>query len=758
MNVGQLGILIAFFAALGAAITYYRQGARQLTQRRGKGEALVSSLLPERLFWAMTAAGLVASVGLLYGFLNHQFQYSYVARYSSRSLPLVYLISAFWAGQEGTFLLWAVLVNGMGLVFSRRLKHDRYAMAIISGFSGFLYLLLIVKSPFELLTPVPADGAGLNPLLQDPWMAAHPPMLFIGYAATVFPFALVISALARRNYENWFSSGFVWTLFAALMLGAGIIIGGFWAYEVLGWGGYWGWDPVENSSLVPWIVLLALIHGLLVQRTKNSLVRTNIFLAILSFLLVLYATLLTRSGVLADFSVHSFVDLGINNYLVAMMVLSSLLGFGLFAKRYKEIRSQSVDTSTLNREVVVLLSIVALLASALFTFIGMSSPILTGLVGNASQVDVSFYEKVNLPLAIFMMLLLGIAPFLGWMEEATSGLMRRLSLPLMLTGLSAIIAYVAGVDTLVLLIFVAMAAFGLVSNVIVAFRQYKSGWTTLGGPMAHAGVALLFLGIVGSGSFDESQQLLLQPGVPQSAYGYQFVFRGATKIPDQKDQMNIEVSDGRTTRVATPRLYYSPYNRAMMREPAIVILPLKDLYLSPLELRSAEAEHGHPMLELTRGETKEFAGYRVTFVQFEVGQHGEMLDLPNGRSNEGTMTVGAVLDIDAQNRKHRVIPYLSFTDQGERKLQAADLPAFQNPTKGVTRPSVTLKAVNVDAKKILLEFHGFDDHSQGSSSPALLLEVSTKPLMMVVWTGVVLIIAGTAVAFKRRIAEHGSSR
>jgi cytochrome c-type biogenesis protein CcmF len=746
MNVGQFSIFISFFAALGATVAYYRQGAQQLGQRRGKEEKPPASA--RRFYWAMTIAGLVASVVLFYGFLAHQFQYSYVARYSSRSLPLMYLISAFWAGQEGTFLLWAVLVNIMGVVFSRRLRNEGYAMAVVSGFSAFLYLLLIVKSPFAMLMPVPLDGSGLNPLLQDPWMAIHPPILFVGYAATVFPFALVVSALIRRNYEHWFASGFAWTLFASLALGAGIIIGGFWAYEVLGWGGYWGWDPVENSSLVPWLVLLALTHGLLVQRQKRSLIRTNIFLAVLSFLLVLYATFLTRSGVLADFSVHSFVDLGINNYLIAMMVLSAVVGFGLFARRFKEIRSQAIDTSSFNREVVVLLSIVALLTAALFTFVGMSSPILTGLFGKPSQVDTPFYNKVNLPVAIVMGLLLGIAPFLGWTEEKKPGLLKRLSLPLMLTGLSIVIAYVAGVDTAVLLMFVAMAVFGLVSNVIIAFRTYRSGWMTLGGPVAHIGVGLLLLGIIGSGSFDESTQLLLQPGIPQSAYGHQFVFRGSIQRPNQKDEMNIEVSDGRTTRLATPKLYYSQYNRAMMREPDIMILPLKDLYLSPLELRSTEAEHHHPMLELTKGETKEFEGYSVTFVRFDVEQHGET----------GGMAVGAVLDVKFHEKNHEIIPYLSFTEQGERKLQPADLPAFQNPTKGVAKPSVTLNGVNVDAKKVLLEFHGFNDHSQVSTSQALLLEVSTKPLMMVVWTGVVLIIGGTAIAFRRRITNNGFTK
>jgi cytochrome c-type biogenesis protein CcmF len=738
MNIGQFSIFVAFIAALGSTIAFYREGTNQRVRK-------AKSILPSasRLYWAMTAFGLLASVILLYDLLGHQFQYSYVARYSSRSLPFAYLISAFWAGQEGTFLLWAVLVSVMGVVFLRRAREDVFAMSVVSAYSAFLYLLLIIKSPFEMLLPVPADGAGLNPLLQDPWMAIHPPILFVGYAATAFPFAMVISALVRRNYSRWLESGFAWTLFSSLTLGAGIIIGGFWAYEVLGWGGYWGWDPVENSSLVPWLVLLALTHGLLVQKSKNAFGRLNIFLAIITFILVLYATFLTRSGVLADFSVHSFVDLGINNYLVASMLVSAVIGFGLFATRFREIRSNPIETSTLNREVALLLTIVVLLSAALFTFVGMSSPIITGFLGKASQVDTPFYDKVNLPVAIAMALLLGITPFLGWAQEQKSGIMKRLSMSLIITGLGVAITFVAGVDSLTLMVLVASAIFGLVSNVIIAFRQYRSGWSTLGGPVAHIGATLLLIGIVGSGSFDDSTQLMLQPNIPQSAFGFEFTFKGVKQSPN-KDEMLVEVSDGRTTRLATPKLYFSEYNRSMMREPDITILPLRDLYLSPLELRSG-AEHHHPMLQLAKGETKELEGYTVTFIRFDVGQHGDM----------GLQGVGAVLDVRYRDKSHEVVPYLSINEKGERDFRPADLPAPQNPTKGVARPYVTLNGLNVEAKAVVLEFHGFDDHGQIAATEALLLEVSTKPLMMVVWTGVVLIMGGTLLALRRRLAENG---
>ena len=590
MNIGQSVIWIAFFASLGAAFTFFRQGKNNGVHGNNVSPRKVK--LPSTLFAAGLAAGLLASILLVDFFITHQFQYSYVAKYSAFTQPMAYLISAFWAGQEGTFLLWAVVTSIMGIVFLKKSgQQDGYAMSVISMYIAFLYLLILVKSPFETSAAVPADGSGMNPLLEDPWMVIHPPILFIGYAATIFPFALVISGLLRRNYDHWIAVGFPWTLFAASTLGAGIIIGGFWAYEVLGWGGYWGWDPVENSSLVPWLTLLALIHGLLVQKSKGSLARTNLFLAIMTFLFVLYATFLTRSGVLADFSVHSFVDLGINNYLIGVMVAAAALGFGLFAIRFREIKSPKIDLLGVNRELALVLSLVVISAGALFTFVGMSSPILTGLFGKASQVDTSFYNKVNLPVAICIATLLGITPFLGWVEEKKFAFVKRLSMPLALTLLSCVIASVAGVNTTTLMLFVGTASFGLISNVIVAFRQYRSGWANLGGPVAHIGVALLLIGIVGSGKFDGTKQLVLRQGEPQDAYGHQLRFAGIDEIPGQKPVVKIEVSDGNNTYLATPKLYYSETNQAMMREPDIKVYPLSDLYISPIELKTPESAH-----------------------------------------------------------------------------------------------------------------------------------------------------------------------
>jgi len=744
MNPGQVTILITLVASLAAAWFFFTGHARHNPKNRpprerrsggGPGPAV-------KLFYIATASLIVSSVLLYYLLLTHSFQYSYVAHYSSRSLPMLYLISSFWAGQEGTFLLWALMVALMGLVLIKKQGIvSGYAPGLVSLFIAFMHLLMMVKSPFETTPVAPADGAGMNPLLQDPWMAIHPPILFVGYAASIFPFALAMAGLATRRYDGWKSYGFRWTLFSATTLGAGIIIGGFWAYEVLGWGGYWGWDPVENSSLVPWLILLALVHGMVVEKGKGALKRTNIFLATIAFLLVLYATFLTRSGVLADFSVHSFVDLGINNYLVAVMLATGLFGFGLFARRFREIESPPIDHRNFNREIFLVLSIFALSAAAAFTFVGMSSPIFTGVFGPASQVDISFYNRVNLPVAMVIALLLGVTPFLGWTGEKSGPLARRLSLPLGLTVLAGIIAFVAGVTSPVMLLFTALAAFALISNAIIAFRQYRSGLLGLGGPVAHIGAALLLLGIVGSGNFTESKKILLKQGQPQSVFGYDITFRGMREMPDSKDAVTLEVSDGVSKFEASPRLYYSEYNKGVMREPHIRVLPLKDLYLSPLEIQGSGGEHHHPSLELTMGEKKEIGGYEIEFQKFDMGQHTET----------GAMMVGAILNVPVNGQDHRIVPAISFDRNGARETVPADLPARVNPLKGTVQPQVILSAMQVEGKKILLELHGLEGDEASGRTEALLLDVSMIPMMMVLWTGVVLIIGGSLLAFLKRL-------
>ena len=303
-----------------------------------KKENLIYKKIARLSYIGFAVFSTFASFLLMYFILTHDFRFKYIILNSSSDLQLSYLISSFWAGQEGSFLLWILLGAWLGLVLLYKLRHtEPHVMVLYNLPHIFLSILLIKQSPFATVINVPNDGMGMNMLLQDPWMVIHPPIVFLGYAAFTIPFAFAMSSLWRREYNDWIKQGLPWALFAFVTLGAGIIIGGVWSYRVLGWGGYWGWDPVENASLLPWLTGIALLHGLILQKSTGRLAKTNYFLAAISFVLIIYSTFLTRSGVLANFSVHTFGDLGITGWLVFFMFAFLFISGYLIISRSKEI-------------------------------------------------------------------------------------------------------------------------------------------------------------------------------------------------------------------------------------------------------------------------------------------------------------------------------------------------------------------------------------------------------------------------------------
>jgi len=371
----------------------------------------------------------IASIYLLLLILNHDFTYSYVAQYSSRDLSLEYLISSFWAGQEGSFLLWVLLGSWLGLLlmFKAR-KMEQNVMLIYNLNNIFLTILLIKQSPFNRLLFSPPDGQGLNMLLQDPWMVIHPPIVFLGYAAFAVPFAYAVTAMWKREYDAWIKPTMPWTLFAFVTLGAGIIIGGYWSYKVLGWGGYWAWDPVENASLLPWLLIIALMHGMVLQNKRKKLYKTNLILAVFSFILIIYCTFLTRSGVLADFSVHSFMDLGITGWLVFFMLAFLTISLGLFFLRLNDmpLSKKGNNINFFSREFGLISAIILLCVSTILIGLGTSAPLITRLLEKASKVSTQYYVDTNLPLGILMAFLLSIVPLMTWGKNSFSKLTPRL--------------------------------------------------------------------------------------------------------------------------------------------------------------------------------------------------------------------------------------------------------------------------------------------------------------------------------------------
>ncbi len=597
--IGGILLKIAFVSAV-VSLLGYAQHHRKGTDR--------SLFIGRALYHSTVVAVILSSATLLYAILTHQFQYTYVWSYSSRALSTPLLISTFYAGQEGSFLLWALFTALIGVFLMRhssRYGYEAQVMSVFTGIELMLLLMLLVKNPFLYVWEsfagevqpgfMPADGRGLNPLLQNYWMVIHPQVLFSGFAAMGVPYAYAMAALLKRDYDYWFKPATPWIVFGILVLGLGIMMGGFWAYETLGWGGYWAWDPVENSSLVPWLIGVAAIHTIMSQRKSGAFARTNLVLGMLCFILVLYSTFLTRSGVLGDTSVHSFVDPGMWAYwlLVLMMLIAVAAPIILFVRRWKEIPSRPAKHDYYSREFALFLGSAALVFVALFVIVGTSSPMLSDLLyGKKSAVDISYYATTTLPLGIAMGLLMGFGQLLWWTRSDRKAFRRALALPLILAHV-AMLGFVAlGVHGLLLLSFLFAATFALLVNLRVGWTIVKGNPKLAGGAVAHIGVAVMFFGFIASSEYDGTQTVSLPQGTTVETLGYRLTYEGYDVREGERHAFNVLVEkDGQSFHLA-PVMYFSSYNEGVMRHPDIANLYLRDFYLAPLGLEEPASRGG----------------------------------------------------------------------------------------------------------------------------------------------------------------------
>ena len=680
-----------------------------------------------------------ASIYLWYLIFSHQFQVGYVFRYTSRDLGLGYLFSAFWAGQEGSFLFWALMIALLGIALMRTAQHlESYSMAILNIVQAGFLIILIKASPFSVTAGIPPDGAGLNPLLQNPWMVIHPPILFLGYAAVTLPFVIALAAILKHDFQQWVKIAFPWTLFASVTLGSGIIIGGFWAYEVLGWGGYWGWDPVENSSLIAWIVVLALFHSLIITRRNSALQKTSLALAIISFVLVLYATFLTRSGILADFSVHSFQDLGINNYLIIYMAVSLIFSLGLLVYHKDRIPNVKLKLSEFTKESALIGSLFMLLLSAATILIGTSSPIISSILGQPSQVQTGFYNTLNMPIAILMVILLSIAPLLSWKKENIRGIIRRNALPLVIFHLALIVSYFIGLTSSRAILLLSFSASAIVSNVIVFSRKSQTSIKSIAGPLTHLGFGLLLVGIVISGYFSENERGVLTKGQKAKILDISLSYEKNFTSPDGKNGILINVEDSSKVYTARPRLYYNESTRNEMREPDVHRSLFSDVYISPLQKMENQKESSNNLMQIKKGQKKLYAGFEFEFLSFEMNSH----------QNEGGILVGANIIIRNENKEYEITPAISMAGK-DRKSIPADLHLADH-----RNVRIVLAGINADQKLITLQIHGLNKESEKDNNSEVdtkvLVEVSRKPFMNVLWLGSIILTIGTAIAFYRR--------
>ncbi len=539
---GQFSLWIAFLLALWCAVL----GFSGRWRTRPELAATIT-----RSVYAIFAALAVASVSLWKGIIGHDFNIKYVAEYTSRNLPPYFLTSAFWAGQRGSLLLWAVVLSIFAslaqLLTSRRHRPLMpYVAAVTSTVTAFFVsVMLFGGSPFERLPYTPVDGRGLNPQLQNIGMVIHPPMLYLGYISITIPFAFAIAALLSRRLDTgWIQAIRKWTLVSWLFLSIGITLGMWWAYVELGWGGYWAWDPVENASFLPWLTMTAFLHSVMIQEKRGMLKRWNLGLIIGSFLLSIFGTFITRSGLIS--SVHSFTQSNVGYFFLSFLLVAGTLAFTLLYTRWPELRAEVQLESMLSREAAFLFNNLILVGIAFSVLWGTLFPILSEAVrGTKITVGAPFFNRVNVPLGLLLLGLTGIGPLIAWRKASSANLRRQFAAPV-LAGVVTLVALLAsGMRDVYPIMAIALAGFvaGTVTQefvrgvrarrrmhgeaVPVAFaRLIGRNRRRYGGYLVHVGVLIYFVAFAGM-AFKVQQTATLKPGesvTVRSPFGYDYKF------------------------------------------------------------------------------------------------------------------------------------------------------------------------------------------------------------------------------------------
>jgi cytochrome c-type biogenesis protein CcmF len=597
-NLSQTAAFIILLSAMGLTLTglmrndlrYIESGKRALA-----ASAIFASL---------------AAFSLFVLFMTDSFQVEYVAKYSDKALPFFYKATSFWAGQKGSLLFWAWVLSlyaALVVFNTRNEKHRKatpYIYLILAGILSFFFLLLtMVSNPFELLSYTPPDGQGLNPMLQNPGMIFHPPTLFLGYIGFTIPFAYAMAAMISGKLDpDWLRKTRRWNVLSWIFLTIGIILGGQWAYVELGWGGFWAWDPVENASFIPWLVATAFIHTAIIQERRNIMKVWNMSLIVLTFVLCIFGTYLVRSGVLQ--SVHDFGATGLGGYFLVFLVIVTMSAILLIAESYGELRTKHSLESFLSRESTFLFNNVILLAIAFATFFGTIFPLISELVtGNKLTVGEPFFNQVNTPLFLLLLLITGVCPLIGWRKSSPNNLKKNFLVPFAVTIIGTIVLLVAGIRGFYPLTAFALSIF--VSTTII--KEFAGGakarqkltresfvtafprmlWSLrrrYGGYIVHFGMVLMVVGITGSTAFKKEKETTLQRGESMTIGAYNLLYKDFKNYQDRNRNvyaavLGVTKNGAVLDDIATERRYYinakQPTTEVSLRSTLI-----EDLYLT----------------------------------------------------------------------------------------------------------------------------------------------------------------------------------
>lgn len=811
-TVGQLLILAAFVACGMAGFAYFRaaqlDGANSDWKRIGRGT------------WGVMLVACFAAFGLLlYLSLTQQFQYAYIYDYTSRDLPLIFQFSATWAGQEGSFLLWILFNALVGLGLMRWAgRYEASTMAVVALCQVFLLSMVvglkvgaldIGSSPFKLTAEkyadlpvfqlpgyIPPDGAGLNDLLQNYWMAIHPPTLFVGFAMMIVPFAFAIAALWKRDYTAWVRPALPWSLAATAVLGLGIALGGYWAYETLSFGGYWAWDPVENSSLVPWLIGIAAIHTMLVQKKSGASHKSSLLLSILAYVLVVYSTFLTRSGILGDVSVHSFVDLGLYNQLLLWILAMTGVGLGLFFWRQRELPTPTREPLWLSREFMIFSGAMLLCAVAAVVILGTSTPIIGRLFrDNPSTVPIAFYNKWTLPLTVGFVFLAGLGQLFWWNKMSVKNLNRVLMKPLAFAVVSTILvllltpfsegtlalgtsgsAPIATVQAglisavgslwgdfgmgLLLLLLLFVAFFALYGNGLVLWRIIRGNPKMTGGALTHIGFVIFIFGVIASSGFSKpiargsqaslgaqnNETFVLERGETRLINGYQVTYHGQQPGDRGRPLYNLDFVDPRGRAFTVEPVVYKSNKGQWIQHPDLQAFPEKDIFVAvtPSEMLQDGQQRQRGELRLQRGEGVRIGSgtYALRFVDYD-----RNVD-PMYLTDSTAIAVAAVLELThLETEETRTLrPLYMVMESGRQQYLESRL--------GDWNLGVAFTGMNVTTGEISLQVEGVEVEPEDW----VVVQAYEKPLISLVWLGILLLTFGFGVAVYRRVQDMRTAR
>lgn len=758
-------VLYTVIAAMAAS------AALHILQPRLKKDV---SKLARTLFYTGSSGFFFSFAVLIVLFLNHQFQFQYVAKHSKLDHELEYLVAGVWSGQEGSFLLWAVASAIFGVLAIRKTaQYERWFTAVYALFLGALAAILSYESPFLKFPPGPevADGAGMPPTLMNYWVVIHPPVIFLGFGSLTVLFAFAIAAMLHKDLNEWVKIARSWAIVGLSLLGVGLCMGGFWAYETLGWGGFWMWDPVENTSFVPWVLLAAFIHGIFVQLSRQKWHVLNAVLAGLPFVLFCYGTFLTRSGFLGDTSVHSFAQMDRSALWlltgIGSAALLGLVGVSIWSARQQPKPEAPLATPEykLNRESMYGTGVWLMSIFAIFIAIGMSVPFLTGTILNRQQAVVEeklYHQVLSWPFP-FICLLVALTPFVTWRgisaRELFGKVINTLAVSVGLVGFALLWLKWAGSEAQVgpfviafpgvpidpektlnlfgnvnvnqafwVLFLSWLCLFAVLANLNRGWFQMKKSKTSFGGHLTHVGLMLTLLGLVFSRGFEQSEDLFIHPTVPaerRTAFGYQVDLVGrTTDYTDRNNKIEFTVSNGQDTFTATPGLYFMMGQDGPVpnKIPYILSRPLYDLYIICHEFTFAGSEP----TPLQKGETARFNNILVTY-------NGYRTEGPGG-GMAGTKFI-ADLTVQTVDGTKSVSPYFGITD----------VPGQPDQPKAVVNDDIALRLAGIDAAtggaNIIADYR----------TEMFPVQVFYKPLTILVWWGVgIMTLGGFLAAYSRR--------